>query len=158
MEYDSEVCRLSPCFYADYPVSLYPEILRKASRPYICLLIDVHADYLICLPFRTNMRHSNGFSFRGSRRSLEFRSGIDYSKLMLVTDFCYIDSEPVLIDDDEFKLSMAGMDKIVDGAVGYIDGYVDHVNGVRPLHPREYERRYQFSTLPYFHDILGLPM
>ena len=38
----------------------------------------------------------------------------------------------------------------------YVNDYVAHINGRQPLHPLEYEKRYQYSTLPYFHDILGI--
>lgn len=156
MEYDSEVRKLSEDFYADYPENLYPEILRKDERPYTCLLIDVHEDYLICLPFRTMMNHPQGFRFLKSKRASQFHSGLDYSKLALITDPSYIDQRPAVVDNDEFKIVVDNLDKIVGEVIQYIDDYAAHISGTRPLHPREYARRYQFSTLPYFHGILGL--
>lgn len=156
MEYDSEVRKLSEDFYADYPENLYPEILRKDERPYTCLLIDVREDYLICLPFRTMMNHSQGFHFLKSKRASRFHSGLDYSKLALITNPSYIDQKPAVVDNDEFKIVVDNLDKIAGEVIQYIDDYTAHISGARPLHPREYARRYQFSTLPYFHGILGL--
>lgn len=69
MEYLAEIRRLSNSFYADYPEGLFPEILRKDARAYTCLLIDLHTDYLICLPFRSRMVHTKGFHFSNTVRS-----------------------------------------------------------------------------------------
>ena len=46
--------------------------------------------------------------------------------------------------------------RIVKEVNEYIDTYVSHVHGTKTLHPIEYERRYRYSILPYFHDILKI--
>lgn len=48
------------------------------------------------------------------------------------------------------------MEKIVSSAVEYIDTYIKHMTGLAILHRREFERRYTFSTLKYFHNELGV--
>ena len=50
------------------------------------------------------------------------------------------------------------VDACFDGveALDYLEDYIHHVDGSRPLHPREYMRRYQYSTLPYFHDVMKI--
>ncbi len=157
MEFDVEVCRLSSDFYNAYPSSSYPEILQKDSRPYTCLLIDLHYDYFICIPFRSNMGHQNGFAFNGTQRSASTPSGLDYQKLVLIKDTTYIDSAtPAVVDQDEYNAMITNLPKIVTDAVKYIDKYIHHVNGSQILHHREYTRCYGYSTLPYFHDILGI--
>ena len=51
---------------------------------------------------------------------------------------------------------MKNISTIVQDVLEYVNTYVNHKNGTAPLHPREYARKYGFSTLPYFDDILGL--
>lgn len=38
----------------------------------------------------------------------------------------------------------------------YVDTCINHVNGTAPIHPRAFSRKYQYSTLPYFHNIMGI--
>ncbi len=38
----------------------------------------------------------------------------------------------------------------------YIYDYVEHVNGHVPLHIKQFERKYKYSTLKYFHKELGI--
>lgn len=80
MEYNVEILRLSNMFYADYSSARYPELLKKAERPYACLMIRIR-DYYICIPF----------------------------------------------------------------------------SKTKPIHEKEFLRKYKYSTVPYFHDTLGLP-
>ena len=156
MEYRAEIRRLSNSFYADYPEGLFPEILRKDARAYTCLLIDLHTDYLICLPFRSRMVHTEGFHFSNTVRSSKTPSGLDYKKMVLIKDARYVDGTAAIIDVDEFKEVRDNLDAIVAGAVKYIDTYVQHANKSCILHDREYRRLFQYSTLSYFHDILGI--
>ena len=158
MEFDVEIRKLSPAFMAAYPAAQYPELLYKADRPYTCLLIDTHADYLICLPFRSDIRHKNAFLFHQTARSKRTPSGIDYKKAVVIKKEAYLDTAPAMVDSDEYSEAMANIQQIVSEATAYVDAYIAHVNGTKPLHPREFSRKYVFSTLPYFHDILGLPV
>ena len=38
----------------------------------------------------------------------------------------------------------------------YIYDYVEHVNGRIPLHIKQFERKYKYSTLKYFHEEFGI--
>lgn len=156
MEFDVEVRKLSQDFYTAYPRTQYPEILEKGSRAYTCLLIDTHDDYLICVPFRSEMSHNQGFHFVGTARSMQSRSGLDYKKSVIINNMDYISSDPAIVDSDEYAMMMSHINSIVESAVSYVNTYIQHVNGTNPLHPREFNRRYLYSTLPYFHDILGI--
>jgi len=154
MDYDFEVNLLSAKFLNSYPDTLYPELMHKQGRPYSCLLIDTHQDYLICIPYRSSINHNNAFMFKGTQRSLTTKSGLDYSKLVLIIDSDYIDTQKAVVDPDEYNETVKHLPTIVKEVISYIEDYVNHVTGVKQLHPREFSRKYQFSTLSYFHEIL----
>lgn len=156
MDYDVEVLLLSSQFAADYPSTTYPELMHKHGRPYTCLLIDTHQDYFICIPFRSSISHSNAYIFQNTQRSQTTRSGLDYSKIAIIKDTAYLDDTPAVVDQDEYKEAMTNLEKIAQQALKYVDDYIAHKNGTNILHHREYDRKYRFSTLPYFDDILGL--
>lgn len=157
MDYTVDICQLSHSFYAAYPLAQYPEIMRKDGRPYTCLLIETHEDYFICVPFRSSIQHNEAFLFTNTNRSLHTRSGLDYKKTVIIKDESYIDlTTPVVVDNDEYTAMMTNIGTIVNEIDEYIETYINHINGTATLHQREFLRRYQFSTLPYFHDILNI--
>ena len=51
---------------------------------------------------------------------------------------------------------MINIDKIVNDAVNYVETYIKHASGEKTLHPREYDRLYGYSTLPYFNNLLEI--
>ena len=152
-----EIRKLSSHFYSDYSRDSYPEILEKELRPYTCLLIETNYGYYICIPFRTDISHKYSYHFKSTSRSVHHRSGLDYSKMVLVSDTDYFSKESTLIDRDEYVETQKNIQKIYTHAVAYLNEYVKFVNGNSSLSPEELRRRYQFSTLKYFHDILHLP-
>ena len=156
-EFDSQVYLLSTKFVADYPLSSYPELMYKQGRPYTCLLIETHEDYFLCVPFRSSINHPNAYHFTGTKRSLKSRSGLDYSKTVVIKDGDYIDAvTPAIVDRDEYSEMMRNLPTIAQDVLDYVNVYVNHKKGTAPLHPREYARKYGFSSLPYFDEILGL--
>ncbi len=156
MDYDIEVRKLSEYFIADYPEIKYPELMHKMGRPYSCLLVDTHSDYLICIPFRSQINHGNSFLFRESKRSLIKKSGLDYSKIVLIKDLKYIANENAVVDQDEYNEVRKNLDSIVSEVTDYIDDYIGYITGVSIINTKQYDRRYRYSTLPYFHDVMGL--
>ncbi len=157
MEYDSELSLLSSKFTQDYPPATYPELMHKHGRPYTCLLIEAHDDYFICVPFRSSIGHKNAFLFTQTARSKKSKSGLDYTKIAIIKDNDYFDSATVaIVDQDEYAEMMRNLPTIVRKATDYVDTYINHVNGTVPMHPRAFTRKYQYSTLPYFHDIMGI--
>ncbi len=156
MEFTADIYQLTQEFMNDYPETRYPELMHKLGRPYSCLLVDTHCDYYICIPFRSNIHHKNAFLFRGTQRSLYSKSGLDYSKIILVNKNKYIDNKQAVVDQDEYKEVQKNLMRIVNEAVAYIDGYIGHITGTLPLHPRQFARKYQYSTLVYFHDIMKI--
>lgn len=155
MEYAVEIYNLSAQFYLDYPKARFPEVSRKKERPYSCLLIEYMDDILICIPFRSNVKHKYGYHFKNSVRSRKYRSGLDYTKIALIKDMKYIDTTtPAVVDQDEYKETIQNLPRIVKEAYTYVLDYKNDLYGIRPLHPKERRRRYGMSTLPYFKDLL----
>ena len=156
MEFDSEIYLLSPKFVAAYPPATYPELMYKHGRPYTCLLIDSHDDYFICVPFRSSIGHKNAFKFTGTARSRKTKSGLDYSKIVIIKDISYFDSTAAIVDSDEYTEMIKNLPTIISEATNYVNTYINHINGTSPIHPREFARKYQYSTLPYFHDVMSI--
>lgn len=157
MDYVVEIYKLSNKFYTDYPATQYPELMQKDNRPYTCLLIETKYDYFICIPFRSNITHKDAFLFKNTRRSKFSPSGLDYRKAVIVKNMEYIDSTtPAVVDADEYLATITNIEKIVSEANEYVDSYINHIKQTSVLHTREFTRHYKYSTLQYFHDILGL--
>ncbi|MBQ8279216.1 MAG: hypothetical protein IJZ23_05190 [Roseburia sp.] len=155
-ENDYQILRLTDAFYDAYPNPPYLEIMKKRRRAYNCLLFQTHYDYFICIPYRTEILHPYSFHFRKSERSRKHKSGLDYTKIIIIKNLDYIDSKDALIDKDEFNETMIYLERIKEEALNYVETYVNHKNKKRMLHGAEFERRYRFSTLQYFHKELGI--
>ena len=151
-----EIHQLTPQFFIDYPSAQYPELMHKQGRPYNCLLIDLHMDYCICIPFRSEIQHKNAYMFKQSVRSQRKKSGLDYSKTVIVTDDRYFSTANAVIDRDEYLETSANIKRITSEIVRYVDDYIAHVTGNITLHSRDFSRRYSYSTLKYFHKELGI--
>lgn len=153
--YDYEIKKLSEQFYKDYPHDQYQEILTKEGRSYDVVLfeIDYLADCYVCVPFRTEMKHNNGYKFKFSDRSKKHQSGLDFSKLVIVSKDDYIGDSSTI---DEYKELEKQEDYIHNDLEKYIQDYVEHVKGHVPLHIKQFERKYKYSTLKYFHKELGI--
>ena len=155
-ESDYQILKLTDVFYREYPNPLYNEILKKNNRAYNCLLFQSHYDYFICIPYRSEISHKYAFHFTNTTRSKEHKSGLDYSKIVIITKTDYIDSVDAIIDKDEFKETMVNLKQIKKEALDFVEDYVLHMKGIKMLHEREFERRYGFSSLKYFHRELGI--
>lgn len=154
--YAVDTYKVSSQFLSKYPAAQYPEILRKSSRPYNCLLIDVYDNFFICVPYRSNIKHKDAYKFKNSLRSQQSNSGLDYQKMLIIEKSSYLDDCSVVVDQDEYTETIINLDVIVSGAVNYLEKYINHITDQKTLHPRDYDRHYKYSTLPYFHDILKI--
>lgn len=156
IEFDNQILKLTNDFYNDYPRNDYPEILRKKQRPYNCLLVETHYDYFICVPYRTDINHDYAFKFSSSSRSASHNSGLDYTKIIIVRNLDYVDSIDALVDQDEYHETMINLKKISEEATRFVEDYVAYQKGELSLHPAEVRRRYNYTTLKYFHSELGI--
>lgn len=87
---------------------------------------------------------------------MKSKSGLDYTKIVLIKDEKYFDDKKAIVDQDEYNEVQIHLGEIVEEAVNYVNGYIAHVEKIEEMHPREFERKYKYSTLPYFHDILKI--
>lgn len=116
------------------------------------LIMAILSVFPIEVRFITNM-HS---IFQASIRSRKHKSGLDYSKIVIINTTRYIESVDTIIDKDEFNETMMNLDRIKSEALKFVEDYVFHMNGIEFLHKREFERRYSFCPLQYFHKELGV--
>ena len=155
-ENDYQILKLTDDFYNAYPNPPYKEILKKKQRAYNCLLFQTHYDYFICIPYRTEISHPYAFHFKTTARSKVHKSGLDYSKIVIIAKTEYIDSTDAIIDKDEFNETMMNLNRIKKEALDFVEDYVEHIKGIKLLHKREFIRRYGFSPLKYFQKELGI--
>ena len=101
ISFDYQILHLTAKFYDDYPNPPYKEILKKESRPYNCLLIQSHYGYFICIPYRSHIKHKYAFKFKNNVRSKKTDSGLDYSKIVIITKSEYIGTSDAIIDQAE---------------------------------------------------------
>lgn len=133
-------------------------MLKKQKRAYNCLLFQTHYDYFICIPYRSEISHSCAYLFKKSKRSLRHNSGLDYTKILIINNTDYLDTKDALIDKDEFNETIVNFEKIKYEALKYVEDYGDHIKKRKPIHSKEFQRKYRFSTLQYFHKELGLDL
>jgi len=148
-----EIRKLTQTFYNDYPHIQYPEILHDVLRPYSIALFTF-VDYYVGVPFRTYMKHNNGFLF-SAKPIPHSRPGLDYTKIVVFDKNEYV-GQLANIDNNqqsEFIQNIATISQEIDD---YIQVYINHCKGINVLHPRAFQRKYGYSTLKYFHDILGI--
>ena len=155
-ENDYQILRLTDLFYQQYPNPPHKEMLKKKKRAYNCLLFQTHYNYFICIPYRSEITHSFAYLFKKSIRSKKHKSGLDYTKILIVDKTEYLDNKDALIDKDEFNETVKNFEKIKQDALEYVEDYISHIKGIKPMHLAEFKRKYGFSTLQYFHEELGL--
>lgn len=149
MDYINEIYTLSKDFYISYNNG--KEILTNEKRSYNCLVLEKKEEYYICIPFRSEINHKYAYLFKRSHRSREHKSGLDYTKIVLIKDKNYIGSKG-LVDNDEYVEMMQNIQKINKEANDYIDEYLEYIltGNIKDL------KKYKYTTLKYFHDILNI--
>ncbi|MBQ4536797.1 MAG: hypothetical protein II994_04165 [Lachnospiraceae bacterium] len=155
-ENDFQILKLTSDFYKAYPNPPYVEILQKQQRAYNCILFQTHYDYYICVPYRTDISHSYAYHFKNSSRSRTHKSGVDYTKIVIICKNKYIDTTGALVDKDEYNETIQNLNRIKREAMEFVEDYVAHIKGTKFLQLQEFKRRYQYSPLKYFHNELGI--
>ena len=155
--FDYQILNLTDKFYYDYPNPPYKELLKKNDRPYNCLLLQSHYGYFICIPYRSNIQHKFAFKFKNSERSKRAKSGLDYSKMVIIKNKEYIGKQDAVVDKDEYIETKNNIEYIKSDAQKYFDDYVNYLSGKAvKFTSREFERIYRYSTLRYFHKELEI--
>ena len=155
MKNDFKIVTLSNSFYKKYCSDRFPEILKKKTRPYNCLLTKSEKGYYICIPYRSSIRHSDSFLFYKDNSNKPY-AGLDYTKIIILKDLDYVDNENVLIKTDHYKKTNLHIKRICKDANEYVENYKKYLEGEIEFDIREFERKYRYSTLKYFHDELGI--
>ena len=87
---------------------------------------------------------------------MKHRSGLDYTKIVIINKSEYVDTIDALLDKDEYNETVVNIKRIKREALEFVEDYVKHMKGVHKLSPQEFKRRYNFSPLQYFHNELGI--
>ena len=151
MEMRVEFHRLSAAFYAQY--GQLAEILTKEERPYYVLLLEID-NLTYAIPLRSHLTHSYCFI---ADDSTGFKSGLDYSKAVVITDTTkYIDPINVTIRQHEYNIYKKHENLIKKQFTSYVFAYKKEVKRRinKPELPVSSLCRY--ASLRYFHNELGL--
>ena len=135
---------LTDQFYSDYPNSRYPQIESKKNRPYAHIIVNTY-EKLFCIPLRSNITHPHAY-FTNKKT----RSGIDYSKAVIIEDMNYIDNDTkVFLRQEEFN-KLRGKEHIIQKQFrNYIELYKKAKSDLTIPYRNEILK---FSTLQYFED------
>ncbi|MGL5549851.1 MAG: type III toxin-antitoxin system TenpIN family toxin [Culicoidibacterales bacterium] len=138
---------LSDSFYNDFPKDSYIEILTKSQRPYMFFEIEMD-NIKFAIPFRSNISHRDAFFTEQTNKR-----GIDYTKAVVITKDCYIDSKNVQIEQHQFDKLKMNYTTIYSQFRKYLNKYKKAANR---LDVERNKKICQFSALQYFHKELGI--
>lgn len=129
--------KLSSLFYKQYCNS--NEILKKESRPYMCLEIRIDGvDYAV--PLRHHIHHN--YSFMTTNEA-----GLDYTKAVPIIDPLFLSNDTPWIDTNEWNTLKRNEKKIIYGFKKYLNQYKRAV--AHPNNPRN-ANILKYSSLQYF--------
>ena len=72
--------------------------MKKKQRAYNCLLFETHYTYFICIPFRSEISHPYAYHLKKSKRSQKHKSGLDYSKIVIIKNKNYVGNKDAVIE------------------------------------------------------------
>jgi protein AbiQ len=137
---------LSEQFHNHFPLSCYPELEAKETRPFIQVCVEIEG-VRFAIPLRSNINHP--FAFWTDKAN---RCGVDFSKAVVIEKDGYIDTTVrPYIRPNEFK-ALKGKDyELKKGMIRYIKKYKKARTNLSI--PRN-ERLVRFSTLQYFEEYI----
>lgn len=130
--------------------------MNKEKRAYNCFIFKLWDDRFICVPYRTEINHKYAYSFKQSARSKLHNSGLDFSKSVIITDENYICTQSAVVDTDEFHETIANIDIIANKVLQFVTDYIDYIKFQNNMSKQEFNRRYRYSPLKYFHKELNI--
>ena len=86
----------------------------------------------------------------------ENRSGLDYTKIVIIANKEFISSDEAIIDQDEYTETVRHIGRIRQDAERFVQDYIAHISGIHMLSEREFDRRYRYAPLKYFHEEMGI--
>ena len=81
---------------------------------------------------------------------MKSQSGLDYSKIIIITKTNYLDSTDAIVDKDEYNETMINLERIKKDALYYVEEYMECMNGKRKLHKKMFDRKYGFQHYNIF--------
>ena len=76
------------------------------------------------------------------------KSGLDYSKIVIVQKKEYLENFDAVVDRDEYKETRDNIEYIRKDAQAYIDDYVNQISGnLQKYDEKEFQRINNYSTL-----------
>lgn len=76
-----------------------------------------------------------------SNRLFCHRSGLDYTKSVIISNNKYIDTTQALLDNDKYIETMQNLPRIVREVQTFLEYYASRSKEVAVLHPAEFRRR-----------------
>lgn len=141
-----EFRHLSSKFYADYPNEKYPELMLKEYRPYTQTIITI-GDLKFAIPLRSHIPHDNNVLWTNKSE----RSGLDFTKAVLILDAEYIEDKKVYIRSQEHK-KLLGKEYVVrQKMIKCIEDYKKAKENINESHNKEY---CSYSALQYFEEYI----
>ena len=141
-----KICKLSDSFYTDYPLSKYPELMSKPTRPYL-ILIAVIDGVTYGIPFRSNCHHRYAYKFHDSDRTTDSYTCLDFSKAIKILKNSYI-GESAMVDAKEYH-NLLEKEHFVISRFKHFLSLFEKVMKDPNKYPDDY-RRLKYSTLNYF--------
>lgn len=138
-----EIRLLSNKFFKDYPKDKYPEISNKNNRPYLVFLFTID-DKLFALPFRSNIKHNYCYKFKNTNRTTNTRTGIDFTKAIIIENKEYLGSV-AYIDNLEFMELNSKFYFIKEKFKTFYKRYLSYQSDNKYMSPY-----IKYSTLQYF--------
>lgn len=130
-------------------VSQHEQVLKKQNRGYGLAFIETDT-HIFAIPLRSNLNHPNGFKTVLDRGTRSW-NGLDYSKAIVVQEADLNTEAFKPRDTREYVKIQKNKDKIKAEFIQYLDEYIHSVQSKKPL-----DRKFQFTSLQYFHQELGL--
>lgn len=123
------------------------QVLQK-NRGYGVITITVR-NMTFAIPLRSNLNHPNGLK---TIKVGPFWNGLDYSKALLVEDADFRQESFVLREQKEYDKIIKNKDKVFKEFCEYLSEYIEYASAEE----RVFNRKFQFTTLQYFHNELGI--
>ena len=76
--------------------------------------------------------------------------------MVIIKNLEYVDTVEAIIDRDEFKETMQNLYYIKQHALSFLEDYINHHKKIKLMEEEEYQRRYNYSPLKYFHKELNI--
>jgi len=127
------------------------ELLQcKNGRPFFCAL-KCGGKFLL-VPLRTNLLIKARYGIKTGflvPKDSKPNAGLDYTKIVIV-EGSYIEGAERIINNNQRRTISENINTIKEEVLKYLNGYVEYKNN------NTNHFLYQFCTLKYFHEELGL--